>query len=246
MSKKNPLDGVSEIVMKRLALHADAAKKYATSRVAALEVKGNAIYVDGVIIDTETAKVYETWGYDLNFVYPEGFRNALAEVEGDVTIYVNSPGGSVWDAAAIMTDLEERAKSDTVNVVVNGLAASAATYFLLAEGIESRSISKMGMVMVHRAWTIALGNATDIRKVADLLEKTDDAYIDMLAEITGMKKKDAEAAVDAETWYTAQEAVDAGLVDGLASASDDEGNDKKGKNARRRFRALAHDLQTAL
>ena len=244
---EHPLAQFDEGVLKRMGLTASAASKYSVTTPKALEVRDSAIYVDGIITDSEWGKFIESIYGDLNLVYPEAFREALAQVEGDVDLYVNSPGGSVFDASTMLTDLEERAGSHNVNVIVNGLCASAATYFLV--GGSSRKIGKMGMVMVHQAWSIAIGNSTDFEKMVNLLQKMDQAYIDMIAEFSGMDRSKVESAVMAETWFTAEEAIEADLVDGAYDpknkGGDGEGGEGEGQemSARKRFGALAQQMR---
>ena len=186
-------------------------ERYDAVRPQALQVKDNNIYIDGVIVDSATAKFYEGFGFDMNFVTPENVRNALEEFDTDVTMWINSPGGSVFDASSILTSMMRFQESHKINVVVDGLAASAATY-LAVQG-DNRKMAKMAMFMIHNSWAFCMGDANDMGRVAATLNKIDQQYADMLADNSNMAAKDIREAMNEETWYTADEAVEAGFMD---------------------------------
>ena len=206
----------------------------------ALTVKGQDIYLDGVIVDSATDTMYKAWGLDMNFVTPENVRNALDGCAGqDVTLWINSPGGSVFDASAILTAMQRHQEGNRVNVVVDGVAASAATY--LAVHGDSRQIGKMAMFMIHNSWTCACGDADEMFKVSELLGKIDDTYAEMMAEKSGMKQADILESMSAETWYTGKEAVDAGFMDSVYEPKKNNGKSKM--TAAERALHLAQALQ---
>ncbi len=145
------------------------------------------------------------WG-----VSSAAFAEALGRVKGSsVTIRVNSPGGDVFEGRAIANQI--RAFRGTTKAVVDGLAASAAsTIALAASRVEMASGS---FLMVHRSWAFTMGNATDLTDLAALLTKIDDAIAADYAAKAGVPADKALAWMDAETWFTAAEAVDAKLAD---------------------------------
>lgn len=136
------------------------------------------------------------------------FRDALKEL-GDVStinLSINSGGGSVFDGIAIYNMLKSH--KATVNVYVEGLAASIASVIAMAgDTITMRSGS---MMMVHMPWTLSQGNAEEMRKTADTLEKTGDSIVDIYSERTGISPDDIRNIMNDETWLSAEEAVEQG------------------------------------
>lgn len=136
------------------------------------------------------------------------FRDALKEL-GDVStinLSINSGGGSVFDGIAIYNMLKSH--KATVNVYIEGLAASIASVIAMAgDTITMRSGS---MMMVHMPWTLSQGNAEEMRKTADTLEKTGDSIVDIYSERTGLTSDDIRNIMNDETWLSAEEAVEQG------------------------------------
>lgn len=159
-----------------------------------------------------------------------------------IDLHVNSPGGFVYDAVAMY----EAIKSHPAEVAthIDGLAASAASFVALAG--DSVEIAKGGRMMIHDAQIIAIGSPDEIREVADLGDAVSDDISGYYADRAGGKPGTWRAAMRATTWYSAQQAVDAGLVDRIAgtqSKQDDDGKDTGPDNRTRliqaRHRALA-------
>lgn len=162
-----------------------------------------------VIVDSELEA--EWWGG----VAPEPFVKAIRAIDADVIhLRINSPGGSVFAARAMETALREHKAKVVVHI--DALAASAASFLAMAG--DEIVMAKGAMVMIHKAWTLAWGNADDLVKTADLLSKIDGTLVETYADRSKMSPDDIAAAMAAETWYTAQEAVDAGLADRIAEA----------------------------
>ena len=136
------------------------------------------------------------------------FRDALKEL-GDVStinLSINSGGGSVFDGIAIYNMLKSH--KATVNVYVEGLAASIASVIAMAgDTITMRSGS---MMMVHMPWTLSQGNAEEMRKTADTLEKMGDNIVDIYSERTGITSDEIRNIMNDETWLSAEEAVEQG------------------------------------
>jgi ATP-dependent Clp endopeptidase proteolytic subunit ClpP len=135
----------------------------------------------------------------------------LAQISGDLEVHINSPGGDVFDGLAIYNSLAQR--PGNVKTVVDGLAASAASF--IAQAGTQREISPGAMVMIHEASGVCMGNSADMRELADLLDKVSGNIASLYATHSG-NPDGWRDAMQAETWYTAQEAVDAGLADGLS------------------------------
>lgn len=143
-------------------------------------------------------------------VSAEGLKEPLAAAAGKtVHLHINSPGGDVFESIAMASMLA--AHDGDVIVHIDGVAASAATRVALA-GKEVR-IADSGLLMIHNSWTMAWGNAEDIRKTADLLDKIDAGIAADYARKTGKPIDEISALMNAETWFSAQEAKDIGLVD---------------------------------
>lgn len=136
------------------------------------------------------------------------FRDALKEL-GDVStinLSINSGGGSVFDGIAIYNMLKSH--KATVNVYVEGLAASIASVIAMAgDTITMRSGS---MLMIHRPFTVLQGNAEEMRKAAETLEKMGDNIVNIYSDRTGIQAEEIQQIMSAETWLSAEEAVDQG------------------------------------
>jgi ATP-dependent Clp protease, protease subunit len=145
----------------------------------------------------------------------KAFTAALDTIPaGDTfTLRINSPGGDVFDAMAIYNALQGRAKP--VHVVVDGLAASAAS--LIAMAGDTLAMHETSMLMIHNSHTISLGDRHDMTETAGILEKIDGQMAAIYAKrITG-EVADAHAMMDAETWLTSTEALNQGLCDKVIS-----------------------------
>ena len=152
------------------------------------------------------------WG-----VTAKDFAGAMAQAgAGDITVRVNSPGGSVFDGLAIYNAL--KAHPGAVNVVVDGLAASAASFIAMAG--DTVSMAESSMMMIHNASAVVMGNRNDLRDTANVLDKVDAQMADIYAAKTGKPADEISGMMDAETWMTAAEAKDAGFCDALCAAPD--------------------------
>jgi ATP-dependent Clp endopeptidase proteolytic subunit ClpP len=137
----------------------------------------------------------------------------LAKVRGDLEVHINSPGGSVFDGLAIYNAIAQR--PGNVTTVVDGLAASAASF--IAQAGRTRVVAPGAMVMIHDAQGLCIGNEADMSETAALLAKASGNLAEIYAAHSGRPAFEWRQAMQAETWYTAQEAVDAGLADRVAA-----------------------------
>jgi ATP-dependent protease ClpP protease subunit len=135
--------------------------------------------------------------------------DSLGQDISEVRVRINSPGGEVWEALAILNML--RAHPAKVVAVVDGIAASAAS--VIAAGCDETVMSPGTQMMIHDASGFAYGPAAIMRKAASFLDSTSNAIASLYAEAAGGTDATWRAAMVDETWYTAQEAVDAGLAD---------------------------------
>ncbi|MEV5957294.1 head maturation protease, ClpP-related [Streptomyces sp. NPDC051987] len=140
------------------------------------------------------------------------FVNELAQINGDIEVHINSPGGDVFDGLAIYNSLAQR--PGNVTTVIDGLAASAASF--IAQAGKVRTIAPGAMMMIHDASGMCMGNAADMRELAELLDKVSDNLAGIYADQAGGDAEEWRAAMQRETWYTADEAVAAGLAHRVA------------------------------
>lgn len=128
----------------------------------------------------------------------------------DVTITVNSPGGSLFDGLAIYTAMAASGKNITAKVM--GLAASAASLIVMAAG--KITMPKNTHLMVHKAGNGVWGNADDMRKMADVMDSLDESIAATYSARTGKPIEDIKTMLDSgDTWLTADQAVEMGFAD---------------------------------
>ena len=163
-----------------------------------------------------TVWLYDVIGADAwGGIGADRFVRDIAEIRAPVIhLRINSPGGDVFDARAMVTAL--RAHPARVVAHIDGLAASAASYVALAA--DEVEISEGAFVMVHNAWGVVLGNRHDLLEMALTLEKIDASIAADYQRKSGQDSLTVQRWMDAETWFTAQEALEAGLVDRIADA----------------------------
>lgn len=154
------------------------------------------------------------------------FVKALAGLDvKTIHLRIDSPGGEVFAGQSMAQAIREHAA--TVIAHIDGLAASAASWVALAA--DQVVISQGGMIMVHQAQGIAVGNAADLRGTADLLEKVDGILVAGYVAETGQTEQQITDWMAAETWFTAEEAVANGFADAIATGGSSS-NQGKGWN----------------
>lgn len=168
------------------------------------------MYIDGDIVTDE---------WEDSDTSAAGFRDALKSL-GDVkniNLHINSPGGSVFEGIAIYNMLKQNPAH--VNVYVDGLAASIAS--VIAMSGDAIFMPSNAMMMIHNPWTMAVGNAEELRKQADGLDQITKSSVQTYLAKAGDKLNEdkLKELMDNETWLTAQEAVDYGLADEVLSAN---------------------------
>ena len=129
--------------------------------------------------------------------------------DGDITLRINSVGGSVFDGLAIYNTL--RSHSGFVNIKIEGLAASISTVIAMAG--DSIEMSENGFFMIHNPFGKSAGEAGDMRKTADLLDKIKDEIMEIYSKRTNLTFGELSDMMDKETWLSSQEAMDMGFVD---------------------------------
>jgi ATP-dependent Clp endopeptidase proteolytic subunit ClpP len=144
------------------------------------------------------------------------FRDEIKAINAErITLRLNSPGGDVFDGIAIYRTLKDHPAA--IDVIVDGIAASAASFIAMAG--DTVKMSRHSMLMVHEAWGFAMGPAADMRKAADMLQMLTSEIASMYAERSGSPVSGWLERMAAETWFTDQEAVDVGLADEVIGVS---------------------------
>jgi ATP-dependent Clp protease protease subunit len=146
----------------------------------------------------------------------EALKDEGAEV---LDVHLNSPGGDVWEGIGINSAIAAWDRG-TKRVHIDGLAASIASIISMAG--DEIEISPAGMVMVHAPFSFAIGDAVELRKMADRLDTIKDVMCDIYAMRTGLAKPEVEKLVAEETWMSASEAVEKGFADKIARSGPNE------------------------
>lgn len=158
--------------------------------------------------DEATIYVYDAIG-DLYGVDANEVVRALDQISApQINLRINSPGGDVFAAKAIATAIRNHPAN--VTAYIDGLAASAATTIAIAA--DKVVMSPGSFFMIHNPWTLAMGDAAELNKVADMLVKVGDSIAREYAAKTGMDVAQVIDMMAAETWMTADEAVAAGFA----------------------------------
>lgn len=160
------------------------------------------LYFEGPISDC-------TWLGDE--ITPAMFRDELAKVSGNLTVWINSPGGDCISASQIYTML--RSHKGKVTVKIDGIAASAAS--VVAMSGDETLISPTGYLMIHNPMTWASGNKTDMEKAIALLDEIKEGIINAYTRKTGLSRNKISKLMDDETWLNAEKALQLGFVDGI-------------------------------
>lgn len=194
--------------------------------------------------DPSTISIYDAIGEDLwsgGGFTAKRMAVALREIGPKaVTVKINSPGGDMFEGIAIYNLLREHPAKVIVDVV--GIAASAAS--VIAMAADELRMAPGTFLMVHNAWGYTVGNKHDFRKAAEVFEGFDGALADIYEARTGLKRKEIEAIMDAETFMNASEAVAKGfadaVVDGIKPAEPAAAARENLPAVRRLDAALAH------
>ncbi|MCM1530597.1 MAG: Clp protease ClpP [Alistipes sp.] len=146
------------------------------------------------------------WG---NEITPQDFRDELYAEEGDVTIWLTSPGGNVFAAADIYAMIRDYPHKVTVKIA--SIAASAASVIAMAG--DTVQMSPVALLMVHDPSTIAMGNAKDMEKAISTLNEVKESIINAYAAKTGLSRSKISKLMSDETWINARKAVELGFAD---------------------------------
>lgn len=191
------------------------------------------------------------YGYVGDNLWFDGFTDkevveALSELEGDITVRINSGGGSVWAGNAIYNALKNH--DGKVTIHIDAVAASAASIIAMAG--DEIVVSEASFFMIHNAATLSWGNKEVHEKTIKMLERIDRQAVKLYARKSGMDEEEIAGLMAAETWFDADEAIESGLADRIAgSETENETDDGEAtafdyrvyQNAPEPLVALAHN-----
>ena len=167
------------------------------------------VNVYGVIIPNDYKWYFDYW--DEDSTCPKDITKALSESDGEeIEVYINSPGGIIEAGSEIYTALREY--QGDVKIKIVGQACSAASIIAMAGHCE---MSPTALMMVHCVSSGARGNHSDMEKMAEVLRIADDALSNAYVAKTGMSKEEVLQMMEEETWLTAEQAKEKGLIDAI-------------------------------
>ena len=172
---------------------------------------------DGILdIDGEIV-AEEGWFTPEGAVVAKGFRQRLAQYR-NVTVRINSPGGDVMAGAEIYSALKEHSLNGhgRVRVEITALAASAASVIAMAG--DEIAMYPTSYMMIHNPWSIAIGDAKEMRKTARTLDVISEGLINAYQQRTGKSRDELKRMLENETWMSAGTAVEQGFADEVIGA----------------------------
>jgi ATP-dependent Clp protease protease subunit len=172
------------------------------------------LYLNGEISD-------ETWFGDE--VTPKLFKEELEDGEGNITLWINSPGGDVFAAASIYNMLMDYPYDVTVKI--DALAASAASVIAMAG--TKVCMSPVAMLMIHNPMTVAIGDSSEMRKAIDMLSEVKESIVNAYEIKTSLSRRKISQLMDAETWMNAKEAKKLGFADEILFSDGESPNEEE-------------------
>lgn len=160
------------------------------------------LFLDGTIAE-------ESWFDD--DVTPALFKSDLSEGTGDITVWINSPGGDCFAAAQIYNMLRDY--PGKVTIKIDGLAASAASVIAMAG--DTVLVSPVSMIMIHNPSTVAMGNSAEMQKAIEMLDEVKNSIINAYQVKTGLSRNKLSKLMDEETWMDAGKAVELHFADAV-------------------------------
>lgn len=160
------------------------------------------LYLEGAIAD-------ESWFDDE--VTPRQFKSELTSGEGDITVWINSPGGDCVAASQIYNMLMDY--KGNVTVKIDGIAASAASVIAMAG--TSVLMGPTSLMMIHNPLTVAIGDSEEMQKAIAMLDEVKESIINAYEIKTGLSRAKLSHLMDAETWLNANKAIELGFADDI-------------------------------
>jgi ATP-dependent Clp protease protease subunit len=158
------------------------------------------LYLDGVIAE-------ESWFDD--DITPKAFKTELHSGEGDITIWLNSPGGDCIAASQIYAMLMDY--KGKITVKIDGIAASAASVIAMAG--TNVQMAPTALMMIHNPLTVAIGDSEEMQKAISMLSEVKESIINAYEIKTGQSRTKLSHMMDAETWLNANKAIELGFAD---------------------------------
>lgn len=183
--------------------------KMVTNQETQETVTERTLFLNGTIAE-------ESWFDD--DVTPQLFKDELFSGSGDITVWINSPGGDCVAAAQIYNMLMDY--KGNVTIKIDGIAASAASVIAMAG--TKVIVSPVSMMMIHNPMTAAFGNASEMEKAIAMLDEVKESIINAYEIKTGMSRAKLSHLMDAETWMNANMAVELGFADEITQRPYDE------------------------
>lgn len=174
-------------------------------------------------------------------VTPQLFKDELNAGSGDITVWINSPGGDCVAAAQIYNMLSNY--KGKVTVKIDGIAASAASVIAMAG--DTVLVSPVSMLMIHNPATMAWGDHAEMQKAMDMLSEVKESIINAYVLKTGLSRPKLSHLMDAETWMDANKAVELGFADDIMARAktgpgEDGGGDTDGEENEEGKKPSAH------
>lgn len=167
------------------------------------------LLIEGDIVDDDDVWMYEWFGESATA--PNAFKEELSQFDGkDLSVWIDSYGGSVFAGASIYNALKEHKGKVTAKI---NKAMSAAS--VIAMAADEILMSPVAVMMIHNPLTTASGNMHDLRKVADVLDQVKESIINAYVTKTGRSRNKISQMMDDETWMSANVAVKEGFADGV-------------------------------
>ncbi|MEK4181734.1 head maturation protease, ClpP-related [Aeribacillus sp. FSL K6-1121] len=184
--------------------------KFIVNQATETEPESVELRIEGDIVDDDEAWLYEWFG--MPATTPNAFKEELSQYKGkDITVWIDSYGGSVFAAAGIYNALKEH--NGKITVKIDSKAMSAASVIAMAG--DEVLMSPMAVMMIHNPLTTAYGNMHDLRKVADILDTIKESIVNAYALKTGRSRNKISQLMDDETWMSANVAVKEGFADSI-------------------------------
>lgn len=178
-----------------------------TNSETGLDTVERTLYLDGAIAE-------ESWFDD--DVTPALFKAELESGSGDVTVWINSPGGDCFAAAQIYDMLKDY--KGKVTIKIDAIAASAASVIAMAGDVVQ--ISPVGMLMIHNPSTVSWGDHKEMQRAIEMLNECKESIINAYELKTGLSRNRLSKLMDEETWMNAKKAVELGFADEIIGGSE--------------------------
>lgn len=176
-----------------------------------IETEDRILFLNGTIAE-------ESWFDD--DVTPQLFKDELNSGTGDITVWINSPGGDCVAAAQIYNMLTNY--NGKVTVKIDGIAASAASVIAMAG--DTVLMSPVSTMMIHNPATIAWGDHAEMQKAIDMLNEVKESIINAYVIKTGLSRSKLSHLMDDETWMNANKAIELGFADDIIAKENSENN----------------------